>query len=326
MDGAAAVGSSWREHWDSLQLFTPAQYNALPGLPFPQPADTYPGKDEVADYLQEYAARFAMPVRLSTRVTGLKRGRGEFLIETEGAQLSAEQVVVATGPFHGPSIPDLARDLSPEVRQLHSSGYLNPEALSTGAVLVVGGGNSGAQIAQELAASRQVYLSQGRRLPVVPPRLWGRSLFWWLETLGVTKVPADSALGRRMRGNDDVVIGARPRELLRAGRLVLLPRAVGAGGGVVVFADGRRLAVSTVIWATGYRSDYGWLDLPVLDAEGQPVHRRGVSTAAGLYFLGLRWQHTTGSALLGWVGHDAAFIAEQIVKQRERLSAAVGVL
>ena len=312
LDSATEIGTSWRNRWDSLRLFTPSQYDALPGLPFPAPYDTYPGKDEVANYLKDYAERFDLPVRLNTRVTSLAREDSGYRVRTDATPLFADQVVVATGPFQRPFVPDLATDLAPDVVQLHSSDYRNPEALPPGEVLVVGAGNSGMQIAQELAASRKVHLSQGRVLPTVPLRILGRSLFWWLKTSGLMKVPAHSAFGKRMRANDEVVIGARPTELLRSGRLVLLPRAVRAEGSRVGFADGRTLEVRTVVWATGYRSDYRWIDLPVFGEHGQPVHHRGVTASSGLYFLGLPWQHTTGSALLGWMARDAAFLAEQI--------------
>lgn len=316
LDGATEVGTSWRDRWDSLQLFTPSQYAALPGSPFPAPTDTYPSKDEVAGYLKGYAKRFDLPVRLNTRVVRLEREEEGYLVRTEASSLLAEQVVIATGPFQRPFVPALAHELAAEVVQLHSSDYRHSRALPAGEVLVVGAGNSGMQIAQELAASRQVHLSQGRILPSVPPRILGRSLFWWLETFGLTKVPAQSALGKRMQANDEIMIGTRPAELLRSGQLVLLPRATRAHGTVVAFTDGRTLEVRTVIWATGYRPDYGWIDVPVFDERGEPLHRRGVTAIPGLHFLGLRWQHTTGSALLGWVRRDAAFLAEQIHQAR----------
>lgn len=312
LDAGNEVGESWRRRWDSLRLFTPAQYDALPEMPFPQPADTYPGKDAVADYLTHYAKTFELPIHNQQRVLSLKHEGACYLVETDSDLFRAEKVVVATGPFHKPFVPGLSRDLAPTVVQLHSAEYRNPKALPDGEILVVGAGNSGVQIAQELAASRRVVLAQGRPLPVVPPRLLGKSLFWWLETLGVTKVTADSSLGKRMKKNDGVVIGSGPGELVRSGRLVLMPRAVRALGDKVGFADGRTLRVRTVIWATGYRSDYSWIDVPVFDEEGQPVHRRGVTAAPGLYFLGLPWQHTTGSALLGFVKRDAAYIAAHL--------------
>ncbi|MEX2536903.1 MAG: NAD(P)/FAD-dependent oxidoreductase [Trueperaceae bacterium] len=210
LDGADEIGAAWRSRWDSLTLFTPSQWARLPGLPFPKPSDSYPSKDEVADYLKRYAEQFELPVDLNSRVVGLKRRDHTFLVQTETAELEATQVVVATGPFQRPLVPALGLELDEEVVQLHSSGYRNPHSLPPGEVLVVGAGNSGMQIAEEIAASRKVILSQGRTLPIVPRRVLGRSLFWWLEITGLMNVPACSALGRRMSSNDEVVIGASP--------------------------------------------------------------------------------------------------------------------
>jgi putative flavoprotein involved in K+ transport len=318
LDGAMEIGASWRNRWDSLRLFTPAQYDALSGLPFSQPKGSYPGKDGVADYLKRYADTFNLPVRLGSRVVSLKREGEGYLVRTEAECFEAEQVVVATGPFQQPFVPEFGRNLSAEVVQLHSSDYKNPDAFPPGEVLVVGAGNSGMQIAEELAASRGVTLSRGRPLPTVPRRILGRSLFWWLETFGLTKVTAHSAFGRFMKRHDEIVIGARPDKLIRSGRLAFVPRAVQAEGDTVGFSDGTVLKVRTVIWATGYKTNYGWVDVPVFDDRGHPIHRRGVTAASGLYFLGLRWQHTTGSALLGWVKRDAAFVAERIRQKRQR--------
>ena len=310
LDGAREIGASWRGRWDSLTLFSPARYDALPGLAFPAPANCYPGKDAVADYLASYAKEFDLPVQLERRVTRLEQRGGRYLLETTRGPLVAQQVVVATGPFHCPRLPPFAKRLGSEVTQLHSSRYRSPGSLPPGEVLVVGTGNSGWQIALELAASRDVVLA-GRELPRVPPEVLGRSIFWWMETTGVTRIPGGSALGKRMRRNDDVVIGYPPPAHLRE-RLRRVPRVVDATAGRVAFADGPSLAVSNVVWATGYRQEFGWVKSPVFDGRGRPVHRRGVTASPGLYFLGLRWLHTTGSALLGFVGRDARYIARRI--------------
>ena len=311
LERATELGESWRKRWDSLTLFTPAEYDGLPGLPFPRNPDSYPGKDEVAGYLERYAQQFELPIRLNTPAVALERREGRYRIETGTEEIEAEQVVIATGPFQRPHLPPFSRALDSAVTQLHSSGYRNPDSLPEGEVLVVGGGNSGWQIAEELATSRTTVLSS-RPLPRVPRRLLGKSLFWWLQLAGLTKVAAHTSLGKRMSSNDDVVIGDRPDSLLRSGRLRLAPRAVSAAGEQIDFEDGSSIEVRNVVWATGYRSDYSWVGLPIFDEEGRPIHHRGVTEAPGLYFLGLRWQHTTGSALLGWVAHDARFIAAEI--------------
>jgi putative flavoprotein involved in K+ transport len=312
LEAAPELGQTWRTRWDSLKLFTPAQYDALPGMAFPAPADTYPTKDPVADYLQAYATAFDLPVRLNAKATELRRlDDGSFEVHTADATFQARQVVVATGPFQVPFVPPQARGLDPSVTQLHSADYRNPQALPEGPVLVVGGGNSGFQIAEELAATRTVDLSIATRYPMLPQRLGGRDLFWWLTRLGLLRVTVTSRPGRRM-SRRDFVIGTNRRRLERKG-VRFRPRLVDAEGRTVRFADHSLLEdVGVVVWATGYRSDYDWIHIPGVVREGHVVHRRGVTEVPGLYFLGLSWQHTRGSALLGFVNDDAAYLADYI--------------
>jgi putative flavoprotein involved in K+ transport len=220
-------------------------------------------------------------------------------------------VVVATGPFQVPFVPPPADKLDASVTQLHSARYRNPQALPEGPVLVVGGGNSGFQIAEELAATRQVDLSIATKDPMLPQRIAGRDLFWWLTRMGVMRVSAGSRLGRRA-SRREFIIGTNRRQVERAG-VRFRPRLVDAEGRTVHFADHSLLEdVGVVVWATGYRSDYAWIHIPGVVHEGHVVHRRGVTEVPGLYFLGLSWQHTRGSALLGFVSDDAAFLAEQL--------------
>jgi putative flavoprotein involved in K+ transport len=311
LEAGPEVGHVWRSRWDSLKLFTPAQYDALPGMAFPAPADTYPTKDPVADYLQSYAAAFELPVRLNARVTRLSQTDHGFEVRTADEVFGARQVVVATGPFQVPFIPPMAGKLDPSVTQVHSADYRNPQALPDGPALVVGGGNSGFQIAEELAATRTVDLSIATRYPMLPQRLAGRDLFWWLTRLGLLRVTVDSRPGRRM-SRRDFVIGTNRRRLERAG-VRFRPRLVDAEGRTVRFADHALLEdVGVVVWATGYRPDYTWIKVPGVVREGHVVHRRGVAEVPGLYFLGLSWQHTRGSALLGFVNDDATFLADRI--------------
>jgi putative flavoprotein involved in K+ transport len=325
LEAASEVGHTWRSRWDSLKLFTPAQYDALPGMAFPAPADTYPTKDPVADYLRAYAAAFELPVRVDARVTGLTRTDEGFDVQAADQTWRARQVVVATGPFQVPFVPPMAAKLDPAVTQVHSADYRNPQALPEGPVLVVGGGNSGFQIAEELAATRQVDLSIATTYPMLPQRLAGRDLFWWLTRLGLLKVTVSSRPGRRM-SRRDFVIGTNRRRLERAG-VRFRPRLVDADGRTVRFADHSLLEdVGVVVWATGYRSDYAWIHIPGVVREGRVVHRRGVTEVPGLYFLGLSWQHTRGSALLGFVNDDAAYLADQIATSHQAAgSVAAGV-
>jgi putative flavoprotein involved in K+ transport len=323
LEAGPELGHVWRSRWDSLKLFTPSQYDALPGLAFPAPADTYPTKDPVADYLHAYATAFNLPVQLNARVTRLSKTDEGFEVQTADDTCQARQVVVATGPFQVPFVPPPAAKLDPAVTQVHSADYRNPQALPEGPVLVVGGGNSGFQIAEELAATRQVDLSIATTYPMLPQRLAGRDLFWWLTRLGLLRVTVRSRVGRRM-SRRDFVIGTNRRRLEGKG-VRFRPRLVDAEGRTVRFADHRLLEdVGVVVWATGYRSDYGWIDIPGVVREGHVVHRRGVTEVPGLYFLGLSWQHTRGSALLGFVADDAAWLADRVaIRHQAAVSAMV---
>ena len=310
LEAAPEIGHTWRSRWDSLTLFTPTQHDAVPGMPFPGPPDTYPAKDPVAGYLTAYAAAFNLPVRLNARVTELSRTAEGFEARTGDGVLRARQVVVATGPFQVLYVPPAGQRLDGPVTQLHSAGYRNAQALPPGPVLVVGGGNSGFQIAEELAATRRVDLSIATRAPVLPQRLGGKDLFWWLTRLRLMHVAAGSRLGRRM-SNREFIIGSSRRRLRAAG-VRFRPAVAGADGRTVRFADGTSLDVEVVIWATGYRPDYSWIHIPGVTRDRQVAHRRGVTEVPGLYFLGLSWQHTRGSALLGFVDQDAAYLAGRI--------------
>ena len=309
-EAAGSVGSAWRARWDSLVLFTPRRYSGLPGLPFEGDPDGYPRRDDVVEYLDRYAERFDLPVELDSPVRSVAERDGGFVLDVDGRRIEADQVVVATGPFQTPNVPPFARDLAPDVFQTHSTGYMRPGDLPPGIVLVVGGGNTGYQIAKELSATHEVHLAVGSRQKALPQRVLGRDLFWWLTRTGLIKKTADSRLGRRLR-QTDTLIGSKPGELSAHG-IAARPRVVGAAGRAVAFSDGTELTVDAVIWATGYRPDYGWIEAPVLGQDGRPRHRRGVTDVSGLYFLGLSWQHTRGSALIGWVKDDAEFIADRI--------------
>ena len=311
LDAGPEVGDTWRRRWDSLTLFTSARYDDLPGLPFPGPSDAYPGKDDVADFLKAYAERFDLPVQLSTSVTSLTRADGSFFAETDGGTFAAKEVVVATGPFQVPLVPPIAKDFDQDLPQIHSADYRNPTSVPEGRILVVGGANTGCQIALELSRSRDVEISVGQRLPTIPQRPLNRDVWWWGTKLGITRVTGTSRLGKRL-SQRDVVIGGGLRELRKLG-VKIRPRLIGAEGRIATFEGGDSAKVDAVLWATGYRLDHSWIDIPGLrDEKGRIKQERGVTPIAGLYTVGLSWQHTRTSALLGWVTNDAEFIADRI--------------
>jgi putative flavoprotein involved in K+ transport len=308
LDAGSDIGQVWRSRWDSLTLFTPAQYSGLPGMAFPSPKDTYPSKDDVASYLQSYVFAFDLPVKLNAKVTSLSEREGKYLVRTADEGITADQVVVATGPFQVPFVPPVAEDLDDTVFQIHSTNYRNPSQLPDGQVLVVGGGNSGFQIAEELAATKKVTLAVGQRVPSLPQRPLGKDLFWWLSGVGFMKVSTHSRLGRKL-AKRDVLIGSSEKALRRSG-VAMRGRLTSAVGKRVGFEDATEQDIDAIIWATGYRSDFSWIEIPAIKkTDGTIVHRRGVTDASGLLFIGLTWQHTRGSALIGFVKDDAAFIA-----------------
>ena len=307
------VGDSWRRRWDSLRLFTAARYSALPGLPFPGHRERFPGKEEVADYLETYSRRFELPIDLNAPIMRLTPTDGGFSIDTTAGDYAARAVIVATGAYQRPHIPPLAERLEPDVEQLHSAHYRNPEQLTATRVLVVGGANSGSQIAEELAATRQVTLSRGGQLRRLPRRILGKSIHWWGDRLGLIAAPQHTLRGRLMK-SDDLLIGTSHRQLARRYGVRHVGRAVDAGGRTVRFDDGRTVDVDAVIWATGYQPDYSWIDAPIFAEDGRPAHRRGVTAVPGLGFLGMYNQYSRGSALIAWVHLDAQHVVRHVLE------------
>jgi putative flavoprotein involved in K+ transport len=312
------VGDSWRERWDSLTLFTPALYSALPGLRFPGDPEHYPGKDAVADYLERYAHTLELPIRYDSPVS-LEPADSGYRLQTPAGVYEAERVIIATGAYQRAYIPSISKQLSDAVTQLHSAAYRNPDQLPARHVLVVGAANSGAQIAEDLAPTHTVRLSQGARIPRLPRRVLGKSVHWYGDHLGLIAASLDSLRGRTQRG--DTLIGTSLRQLKRHYGVELVDRTTDAHEHTVTLKNGRELEVEIVIWATGYRPDYSWIRAPVLDPRGAPIHRRGVTDAAGLYFLGIKNQYSRGSSLLHWVREDAEFIVKQLHDRHPRRGA-----
>ncbi len=317
LDANENDGASWRNRWDSLRLFTPARYNALPGLTFPGPSYSLPGKDDVADYLALYARQFRLPIKFGTAVSSLHREGGRYVVNTgDGRSLTAAAVIVATGANQQSYIPPFASGMATHIVQIHSSAYRRPEGLPNGKILVVGAGNSGAQIALELRqAGRQVLLS-GRDTGSLPRQFLGRDIYDWLWPT-IMRPSVESTIGRRlMRGrlfSGDPVIGMSAKTLIRHG-VSRAGRTISAEGGLPVLEGGTVIpGVSAIIWCTGFRPDYSWIELPALGLDGYPSHGRGIAQGVpGLGFLGMRFQYRMGSALLGGVGEDAAYVVDNI--------------
>jgi putative flavoprotein involved in K+ transport len=315
LDAGAQVGDSWRHRYDSLRLFTPRRFSRLPGVDLPGDPDGYPTKDEVADYLREYASRLVLPVRPGARVDAVSRDGEEFVVTTDIGSHRAAAVVAATGPFQTPWTPPWAAELDGVV-QLHSADYRRPSQVKGRRVLVVGGGNSGAQIAEELSVSGlDVTWSVSKEPRFMPQRVLGRDVFWWLHKFGVLDASTTSRRARLLRRRGDPVFGTRPRTLIETGQLRTKPAAANALRNRVHFDDATSITVDTVVWCTGFRASYPWLKLPdALDDLGAPLHDEGVSpTVPGLGYVGLGWQRSRNSALLGGVGADAARVLDRVL-------------
>jgi len=317
LEAGEAIGHSWRNRWDSLRLFTPARYNALPGMAFPGPRYSLPGKDDVADYLASYARRFRLPVSLQTSAKALQRRDRRFVLATNnGRTLESTAVIVATGANQRPRVPAFAAAIESRIAQLHSCEYRRPSQLPEGKVLVVGAGNSGAQIAIELARSGREVVLAGPETGSLPRRLLGRDIYDWLWPT-LMRPTVESRIGRRlMRGrlfSGDPLIGLSAKDVALPG-LARVGRVIASHGGLPRLADGRVVKdLAAIVWCTGFRPDYEWIELPAMGLDGYPEHRRGIArNVPGLGFLGMRFQYRVGSALLGGVGGDAAHVVDRI--------------
>lgn len=314
LEANAHVGDSWQARWDSLCLFTPAEHDGLPGLPFPAPKGSFPTKGEVAAYLRRYVDVHGLTVRPGTRVTALTGVEDGWRVETSGGTFIARNVVVATGTNSHPQIPQFAAGLDPSILQLHSSTYRNPASVPPGDVLVVGAGTSGAEIALELAPTHRVSLA-GRPTVHVPDLILRRAggLYWrfvhHVLTRG-TPIGRKAAAGFGSRGAPLIRISMRSLETAGVTRL---PRVSGVSEGWPLLADGGVARVGSIVWATGYRPDFGWIDDLPVRADGWPVEERGVvASRPGLYFVGIPFQYALTSGLIGGVGRDATWVADRI--------------
>jgi putative flavoprotein involved in K+ transport len=333
LDANQRVGDAWRKRWDSLRLFTPARYNALAGMAFPAPAHSFPTKDEVADYLEAYAARFQLPVRTGVRVDRLLREDGRFVVTAGDRSWEADNAVVAMSTFQVPRVPPFATGLSPEIVQLHSAGYRNPSQLQEGGVLVVGAGNSGAEIALEVAGRHPTWLA-GKESGHVPFRIEGaaaRLVFQPLlfRVVGHRVLTVDTPIGRKLRprllSHAAPLVRVKPRDLAAAA-IQRVPRVIGVHNGHPLLADQQILEVANVIWCTGFGPDFSWIDLPVFgENQNEPTHHRGVvATQPGLYFVGLYFLYAMSSGFLPGVDRDAEHIVHTILARAGRTSGRPG--
>lgn len=333
LDGSERIGDAWRGRWDSLRLFTPARHDGLPGMPFPAAPDHFPHKDEMADYLEAYAERFDLPVELGVWVDGLTRNGQRYVVTAGERRYEADNVVVAMATYQVPWKPSFAEDLDPGILQMHSADYRNPGQLQEGPVLIVGAGNSGSEIGLEVARGHETWMA-GRDVGHVPFRIERRIAHWLLIPLVIRflfhrVITTSTPIGRKKRpelmGKGGPLVRVKPEDMEAAG-IVRLPKMAGVRDGRPVMEDGRALDVSNVIWCTGFRPDFSWIDLPIFGGKEnpkEPVHERGiVKEEPGLYFVGLFFLHALSSSLLTGVGRDARYVAEAIAARSSEREAA----
>jgi putative flavoprotein involved in K+ transport len=321
LDASARVGDVWRRRWDSLRLFTPARHAGLDGLPFPAPPFSFPTKDEMADYLEGYARTFALPVRSGVRVDRLSRLGDKFLVVAGDKRVEAENVVVAMAHYQQPRVPHFAGQLDPRIVQLHSFEYRSPAQLRAGDVLVVGAGNSGAEIALETLKNGHRTSLAGTETGHVPFRIDGLAARLVLSRLVLRLVfhrilSIATPIGRKVRPKmlrkAAPLIRIKPWDLAAAG-VVRVPRVAGVRNGLPLLEDGRVLDAANVVWCTGFDPGFSWLDLPVFGTNGEPRHEAGVvPSEPGLYFVGLHFLYAFSSDMIHGVGRDAARIAEAV--------------
>jgi putative flavoprotein involved in K+ transport len=324
LDANERVGDVWRKRWDSLKLFTPARFDGLVGMPFPAPRNAFPTKDEMADYLEAYAKRFALPVEGGVRIKRLSREGDRYVVIADDRRYTAKQVVVAMATYQKPRVPEFARELDRGIVQLHSCEYRNPSQFKEGPVLIVGAGNSGSEIALEAARHGHETWMAGRDTGHLPFRIDGlparlgllrlvlRGIFHRVLTL-------DTPLGRRVRpklvSQGGPLIRVKPEDLAAAG-VRRAPRVAGARDGRPMLVNARILDVANVVWATGFHPGFSWVDLPILDERGEPKHVRGVVEGEpGLYFVGLHFLYAPSSTMIHGAARDAGYVADVIARR-----------
>lgn len=314
VDAESRVGNSWRNRYDSLVLFTQRNYSSLPGLKMGGAPKGFPTKDEMAHYLEVYVKHFQLPIKLNTTVKQVKKYERAFEIVTNQGKLKSDQVVVATGAFQKPFIPPIINEEDNNIIQLHSSEYKAPRQLKGNSIVVIGGGNSGAQIACELASDRKVTLAISNSFNFLPLTFLGKSIFKWLDITGLLYAGIDTKRGNWFKKRNDPIFGYELKQLINKGKIEIKPEAIRVEGNNVTFKDKSKVFYDAIIWATGYTPSYDWIKIKgAMTTDGSPIHTRGLSVIKGLYFIGLPWQYQRGSALICGVSRDADFLTPFIL-------------
>jgi putative flavoprotein involved in K+ transport len=314
VDGGKEIGDSWLNRWDSLKLFTPTEYNHMPGLKFDALKGHYPTKVEVANYFKFYVEKFDIPVQLNTLITSVRKTEKGFHVAHKDGEFEAQNVIVATGPFHIPYTPPCHTKISENIRQMHSNYYKGVHQLQEGDALVVGGGDSGYQILNEISkdSTRTVYFSGDTKVKSIPQHILGKTIWWWFTLVGFLSYSKYSWIGKKLSSITQPVIGTDVKEILSRKNVIPGGRTKDALNQEIIFESKKVSTIKNIIWATGYRPNFKWIEGLELDAASYPKNFRGVSNITGLYFIGLPWMHTRGSATLGGVSKDASYLAKLI--------------
>ncbi|MDM5194464.1 NAD(P)/FAD-dependent oxidoreductase [Bacillus hominis] len=315
LEAGKRIGDSWRNRYDSLQLFTPREFSSLPGMILKGEGNGFPYKDEIATYLEEYTRFFQLPVQVQTEVLKIRKKKEIYEIHTSKEILQSKKVIIATGGFQQPYIPSFSKHLSSHIFQIHSSQYKSPSQVPKGTVLVVGGGNSGMQIAVELAKTHEVTMSISHSLTFLPLHLFRKSIFNWLEKIGLLYAETNTKRGKWFQKRKDPIFGFEGKELIRNGAIKLQEKVVSASENNIMFQNGDTYSAESVIWSTGFVQGYKWIEIEkAVNENGFPNHIKGISPVRGLYYIGLPWQSQRGSALICGVGRDAAYLLSEIKK------------
>ncbi|TBX79421.1 oxidoreductase [Bacillus mycoides] len=315
LEAGNQIGDSWRNRYDSLQLFTPRAYSSLPSMALIGEKNGFPYKDEIANYLEGYARHHKLPVQLQTEVLKIRKEKEIFELHTPTEILQSKKVIIASGGFQQPFIPSFSQHLSSHIFQIHSSQYISPSQIPKGRVLVVGGGNSGMQIAVELAKTHEVTMSISHPLTFLPLHLFRKSIFNWLEKIGLLYAEINTKRGRWFQKRKDPIFGFEGKELIRNGAIKLWGKVVSASENNIMFQNGDTYRAQSIIWSTGFVQDYKWIEIEkAVNEKGFPNHIKGISPVRGLYYIGLPWQSQRGSALICGVGKDAAYLLSEIKK------------
>lgn len=315
IDKEDQIGASWLNRWNSLKLFTPTEFNHLAGMPFPAPKGHYPDKYEVADYFKAYVEKFDFPVLLNTLAERIEKEDNHFIVKTNKGDLKCKEAIVATGPFHIPYTPKFHNNLSEDIFQIHSNYYKNPEQLKDGATLVVGGGDSGFQILDEISeqTNKKTYFSGNTDIKTLPQEILGKTLWWWFTITGFLSFSKDSWLGKKISKSKQPIIGTDVKSIIKKDNVIPVGYTLDAEENTIKTSKQILKDVKNIVWATGYKPNFNWIENIELTPNGYPKHHRGISTTDGLYFIGLPWLHTRGSATLGGIKKDANYLANNIL-------------